>query len=183
MHPLPVPCIAVAPVTFFMGSSCLYFHIRRPRIKGDLPFALLCFCIGICDRFSAGLCTAMSIDEGVLWQRLQPNSGAAAAFFLIWFAAVFIRGERNPFLRFSRLCFFIPLFAAVIAGPEFTLPAASPAVNHITSWLFWRARPSVSFPSGTIPWRRWGTIPSFPSAGNRFSSSCSPWRARCLTTS
>lgn len=131
MHPLSVPCIAMALVNFFVGSYYLYFYIQRPRIKEHLPFALLCFCVGIYDIFSAGLYNARSIDEGVFWQRLQLNSGVVVSLFLLWFNTVFVREERNPFLRFSFLWFFLLMFAAIFAGPELTLSAASPAVKHI----------------------------------------------------
>jgi len=131
MHPLSVPCIAMASVNFYVGVYYLFFYLKRRKEQEHLPFALLCLSIGFYDVFSAGLYNSLSIHNGIFWQRLQLNTVAPISVFMTWFTAVFTRQKGNGFIQFAIAWFIVIFIASLFANPEFSLSAAHPAVKNI----------------------------------------------------
>ena len=127
----------MASVNFYVGVYYLYFYLKRRAIREHLPFALLCLGVGFYDVFSAGLYNSLSVAEGVVWQRLQLDSGIAIAIFLIWFTSFFTGQAHNRIVHIC-IAWFVAIFlACMLASPELTLSASLPAVKNINfmGWL------------------------------------------------
>ena len=54
MHPLAIPCIAMAAVNAAVGAYYLALYLGWPKVPEHLPFALLCFLIAAYDPTDRG---------------------------------------------------------------------------------------------------------------------------------
>ena len=132
MHILSLPCIGLASVNFAVGGFYLFFYFKKPQIREHLPFALLCFSVGLYAVFSAGLYNSNSLTEGIFWQRLQLDSISAISIFLMWFIAIFISLKDNRPFKIVMGWFLIFFFITLFSSPELTLSTAHPAIKNIS---------------------------------------------------
>lgn len=87
-----IPAVILAAITIYVGLHNLFIYLRRPREREHLTFAVSCLAMGLYDAFAAGLYNAVSLEQGVYWQRLQMValslvSLAFPLFVLDYFAA------------------------------------------------------------------------------------------------
>lgn len=131
MHPLSIPCIALAAFNAAVGAYYLYLWRRRPASGEYISFALLCCCVALYDSFTAGLYSAESLAEGIFWQRLQLDGMLALSVALCWFAGIFTDRQGDRVLRAAIVWCTVLLLAALVAGPELTLSPANPIVVQV----------------------------------------------------
>ncbi len=135
MHILSVPCIAMAAINFYVGFYHLFLYLKRPKMKENLPFALLCFSTGSYDIFCAGLYNSNTLQDGIFWQRLQLDNLFLETIFLMWFASIFIEKRINKiikiFITWFILLFLIALFLTPFISPELSLTSSRPAIKNI----------------------------------------------------
>lgn len=146
MHLPSIPCIAMASVNFYVSAYYLYLYLRRPQIREHLPFALLCLSVGFYEVFSAGLYNSLTIPDGVFWQKLQLDTGAAISVFLIWFTSVFTQQEGKRLVRIATAWFIAILLASLFAGPELTISPTNPAVKTIN----FLSLPRITYYEGVV---------------------------------
>jgi PAS domain S-box-containing protein len=95
----------------YLGLYYLYVFSRLNYNREYLTFALTCLCVSVYDFLSAGTYTAVSVSEGIMWQRLQFASIALAGIAFIQFVYSYLsHKEWKIFLIFYT--YFI--FAAAI---------------------------------------------------------------------
>lgn len=142
MHPLAIPCIAMAAVNAAVGGYYLALYLGWPKVQEHLPFALMCFGIATYDVACAGLYDAHSLDVGVFWQGIQLAMPAPIAASALWFAMALTDRPRGRLFRGLMVTFAV-LFVTtlVLRVPGITLSPLTPAVKHIT----WAGRPLVTY--------------------------------------
>lgn len=131
VHMLSIPCIVMAAVNFYAAAYYLVFFIKIPRVKQHLPFAFLCFSVGVYDIFCVGLYNAQSLDNGVFWQRLQLYAVSIISIFLIWYTASVTGQMKNRIIALFIAGFLALLIAPLFIGPEYTVSTATPAIKHV----------------------------------------------------
>lgn len=131
MHALSVPCVVMAWINFYVALYYFFLFFKRIQKTEYLAFALLCVSTGCYDIFSAGLYNALSVGQGIFWQRLQLDSGIMIAMSLMWFTSIFTEHRGNRIIRAFIVWSCIILAVSFIVKPEFTLSAARPAEKHI----------------------------------------------------
>lgn len=146
MHPLSIPCIAMALVNFCVGFFYLYLSVKRPQIREYLPFTFLCFSFGFYDVFAAGLYNSSSVPDGVFWQRLQLDAGIAIYICWTWFVSVFTRQKGNRIIQFSIAWLSAVFLILLFVSPELSLTAANPAVKNIELSNF----PRITYYEGEV---------------------------------
>jgi hypothetical protein len=131
MHLLSIPCLIMASINFYVGIYYFYFYLKRIEIREHLPFALLCWSVGLYDIFCFGLYNSRVIHDGIFFQRLQLSAVSAISIFLIWFASVFTKQKVNLAVKLLMAWFVIIFLASLIAPAEFTLSEGTPAIKNI----------------------------------------------------
>ncbi len=131
IHSLSVPCIVMASISIFVGLNNLFLYIKKTEIKENLSFALLCFSVSLYDIFCAGLYNSHTINTGIIWQRLQLNTGMLIAVTLIHFVNIFTEQKGNKIIRYFITFFIIILPLSFFIGPEYTLSVSRPAIKNI----------------------------------------------------
>ncbi|MCL5267529.1 MAG: hypothetical protein M1469_05435 [Bacteroidetes bacterium] len=131
MHTLSIPLAIMASINLYVGVYYLFFYIERPQIREHLPFALLCFSVGLYQITSAGLYNSSSLPVGVFWQRIQLDSVAAIIIFSLWFTNIFTEQKSQRTLQLSIAWFGIFLVLSFLAGPALTLSTATPAIKDV----------------------------------------------------
>ncbi|GEM_PF-1023617 len=71
MSSASIPPLVLAGITVYVGFHNLFIYFRRPSQREHLTFAVSCLAMGLYDGFAAGLYSATSVAQGILWQRLQ----------------------------------------------------------------------------------------------------------------
>jgi diguanylate cyclase (GGDEF)-like protein len=148
MRLISIPCIVMASINFAVGIYYLYFFYRRTEIKEHLPFALLCLSVGMYDVFSVGLYNAVSVSEGIVWQRLQLGAGVVVSIFITWFSGIFIWGSLSKTLKVLIVWFILFLIASFFVPPEISLSISDPAVKHIVIGQL----PEIVYYEGSVGW-------------------------------
>lgn len=131
MHTLSIPVAIMASINIFVGVYYLFFYIKRPQIREHLPFALVCFSVGLYDITSAGLYNAASLHAGVFWQRIQLDSVAAIMIFSLWFTNIFTEQKSQRTLRYSIAWFGALLVLSFLVDPALTLSTATPGIKDV----------------------------------------------------
>jgi len=131
MQFLSIPCLMMASINFYVGASYLFFHLKRPQIRVHLPFALLCFSVGLYDLFCVGLYNSHNLFDGIFWQHLQFDGIAAISICMIWFTGSVTGQNSSTAIRCLIAWFVLLLVVSQVAGPELTLSPAHPAVKQI----------------------------------------------------
>ena len=131
MHNLSVPLIVMASINFYVGLYYFFLYIRRPQVREHLPFSLLCLSAGFYNIFSAGLYNSLSIEQGIIWQRLQLNIVGIISVFFVWFISVFTEQKNNRIVKISAVWYLLILIASFILKPEFTISVLKPAIKHV----------------------------------------------------
>jgi diguanylate cyclase (GGDEF)-like protein len=132
MNVISIPDLVMASVNFYVGLYYLLFYAKRPKTREHLPFALLCFCVGFYDIFTAGLYNSTSIGDGISWQQLQLQTAIPISICIIWFTSVFTEQRNNRIIQFLISWSVIIFIASLFASPEFSLSVARPAVKDVT---------------------------------------------------
>ena len=146
MHPLSVPCIAMAAVNFYVGAYYLFVSIKRPQTREHLPFAILCLSVGLYDVFSAGLYNSLSVRDGVFWQRLQLNAVVSISVCLIWFTGVFTEQKGNRIISFSIFWFLAIWLVSLFVSPDLSLSPTRPAIKNISVFN----GPTITYYEGAV---------------------------------
>jgi len=131
VHPLALPCLAMTAINAYLGVYHLVLALRRPQAREHLPFALLCLVVASYDMFCVGLYDAGSVEQGVVWQRLQLHSVGLIALLTIWFVGRLTGNERSRGIRWFMAWFAALVPVSLIPGTGLTVSAATPAVKHI----------------------------------------------------
>ena len=66
-----IPAVVLASIVGYLGVYYLYIYSQLKHNREYLPFAATCICIAAYDIFCAGLYSASSVAEGIMWQRFQ----------------------------------------------------------------------------------------------------------------
>lgn len=119
LHTIAV--LIMAGITFYVGASHLLLCRKHIWRRHHFLFSLLCLMVGSYDLFAAGLYSATSIADGMIWQRAQFTSISLMALLVIWFIHDY--SER----RTKRSIYFFILFYLLMAFLGNTMPDA---------WLF-----------------------------------------------
>jgi hypothetical protein len=155
MHPLAIPCVAMAAVNAYVGAFYLLMYLGWPKAREHLPFALLCFSVVLYDLTSVGLYTASGLADGVFWQRLQLASVNPLSASVLWFAGVLTGRERSKVLRGLLLVFAVLLPVTLfVERPGLTLSVTTPAIKTIA----WAGRPLITYYESALGWLTSGAL-------------------------
>lgn len=142
MHPLAIPCVAMAAVNCYVGGYYLLLYAGWPRSREHLPFALLCASLMVYDVACAGLYTASDLRTGVFWQGLQLATVNPISACVVWFAAVLTGHQRARTVRglIAAFVLLLPL-TLLLRVPGLTLSTATPAIKS----MLWHGRPLITY--------------------------------------
>ena len=131
MNIASVPPIVMAGVTFYVGLSHLALYYRQARQRENLTFALTAGAIACYDLCAAGLYSASSPAEGVLWQRGQAIILALTCVAIIWFVVDFTshRSRRGAYL-FSG-CFLLAATIGLLDRSRLTWLSDQPSIKEL----------------------------------------------------
>jgi len=130
LHNLSVPLIVMASVNFYVGMYYFFLYIKRPQVKEHLPFSFLCICAGLYDVFSVGLYNSLSVDQGVIWQRLQINTIGFISVFFVWFINLLTEQKSNRFVKIVAACYALIFIVSALVSPELSVTSSRPAIKH-----------------------------------------------------
>ena len=137
MNPLSMAVLIMATICGYVGIYYLLFYSRVPNHREHLFFALTCFSITLYDICCAGLYSASTIQEGMVWQRYQFAALALFTIAILWFT-------RGYTLDSIPLPVIIPLSLAAAVFLALGLAADGPTVflstgiepRHVTIGTF-----------------------------------------------
>ncbi len=121
----------MASINLYVGIYYIFFYLKWSKIREHLPFALLCFSVGLYDMFAAGLYNSQSYAGGIFWQRLQLDMIGIVAIFFIWFIAIFTEQKGNRIIPLIIVWFLCLELVSLIASPNSTLSLHHPAIKDI----------------------------------------------------
>ncbi len=137
MNTLSISAIVIASVTLYAGLYHLGTYLWRRLHREYLTFALSCLAMGLYDIFCAGLYSASSVSEGVLWQQRQVVMLALVSIIFPWFVHDYLAAA-GPVPRWWRrglLVFSVYFVLAAILGllnpAGLHWPADNPSVKEI----------------------------------------------------
>ena len=127
----PATAVAcLAGITFYVAFHHLLIYFRMKERRPSLPFAVLCFCVGIYDVYCIGLYNATDPAEGAMWQKAQFFALALVGIFTLRFISVFI--ERKSFkIDAAFMIFWAVSILTILAGPDSWYVTTTPAVKHV----------------------------------------------------
>ena len=131
ISPFSILPLVVGGVMFYVGVSHLLICRRRTRRRRDCMFALSCFSMCLYDVFCAGLYSAQSCMEGLIWQQVQIAMLGMFSICFLWFVADYT-SLVDPGFKWVFSAFF--LFCALMAasGSDLVLRADTPSIKQIT---------------------------------------------------
>jgi signal transduction histidine kinase len=131
VHGPALPCLAMCAINAYLGLYHLLLALCRPKVREQLPFALLCFAVAAYDALCVGLYSASSVDEGVAWQRLQCPAVVLIAMMTIWFVACLTGTEHRRGIRWSLVWFAFLAPLAFVRGDGLVVAPDVPAIKPI----------------------------------------------------
>ncbi|MDP6522994.1 MAG: SpoIIE family protein phosphatase [Kiritimatiellia bacterium] len=139
ISPLSIPPLMMAGIMFYVAISHLLICRRRTRRRRDCMFAFSCFSMCLYNVFCAGLYSATSCLEGVVWQQVQVAALAVFAISFLWFVADYT-ALMNPLIEWAFSAYF--LFSAFMAaiGGDLVFRADVPAIKNIVLPFGFRPR-------------------------------------------
>ena len=93
MNPLSMAVLIMATICGYVGIYYLIFYFRVPEHREHLFFSLTCFSITLYDICCAGLYSASSIQDGMVWQRYQFAALALFTIAILWFTRSYTSGS------------------------------------------------------------------------------------------
>ncbi|PKL39610.1 MAG: hypothetical protein CVV44_05155 [Spirochaetae bacterium HGW-Spirochaetae-1] len=145
---LPVACMTA--VSFYVGLYYSLFYLRRQTGREDLFFALTCFSTALYDIFCFMLYNAGSVEEGIVWQRLQFASIALMSISIIWFIRYYAKYEKKPLFIFSTVWFGVLFILGLVVRNDLTLSAENSIKRYVklgslTSVTYYEANPGLIY--------------------------------------
>ena len=122
----------MAAVNIYVGVYYFFLYIKRQQIKEHFPFSMLCVCAGLYDVFCAGLYNSISLEQGIIWQRLQLNIIGFVSVFFVWFINGFTEQKSKLIIKLSTIWFLIILIASFLVNPGLSLSLLKPAIKHVS---------------------------------------------------
>jgi sigma-B regulation protein RsbU (phosphoserine phosphatase) len=132
MNVVMVPVLMMACVSLCAGLFYLAIFIRRRNEKEKLHFALSCFIVAIYDVFCTGLYNASSLEEGILWQRLQLASIALLIIAFVWFVHHLTGAPSSRMPKFFTWCGLAFFLGGLAIHNEWTVSATTPSIKEIS---------------------------------------------------
>jgi len=132
MNPVSYPLIAMASAILYVGSNHLFLYFHRRDLREHLPFSLLCLSITLYDVFCIGLYNSHSVAQGVIWQRLQLQSGNFICIFILLFVMILTRQRKSRVLPIILIWFGTLLALSIILNDRFALSPSSPSVKNVS---------------------------------------------------
>lgn len=129
VHPLSIPPLMMAGVVFYVGLSHVLLYRRRDQHVRDLMFALTCFGMGLYNLFAAGLYSAASIEEGIIFQRAQIATLGVTTVLFLAFVAVYTEAVNRRVWGALSGILLLSACWTVVGGP-LALHADEPLVKH-----------------------------------------------------
>ncbi len=125
-----IAALIMAGITWYVGASHLLLCRRHLGRRHHFLFSLSCFVVGVYTIFSAGLYSATSVAEGMVWQRAQLTAVSLAALLIVWFVHdySFRRSKRTIYVFFA---YFLVSAILGIVAPDHWLFAGESAVRHV----------------------------------------------------
>lgn len=132
-----IPAIAIASLTLYAGLYHLGIYLRRRSHREHFTFALSCLAMGLYDIFCAGLYSATTVGEGVLWQQRQIVTLAVVSLVFPWFVNDYLavnglapRWWKRGLLAFS-VYFVLAALLGLLNPAGLYWPANAPSVKEI----------------------------------------------------
>jgi len=141
VHPLAIPCLAMSAINAYLGVYHLVLALRRPQVREQLPFGLLCLSVAAYDVFCVGLYNSTSLAQGVFWQRLQIQSVVLVATMTVWFIGRLTGTEKQRGVRWFIVWFAILTPISLVRGRGLTVSVATPAIKR----LDWAGHPLITY--------------------------------------
>jgi len=93
-----VPVLIMAVIAIYVGVYHLSIFLRRPKIKLDLVFSLLCFSFASYDILALSLQNAENLRDICLLVKMQFVSLGVIGVAYLWFVNVYTSGNRSIYL-------------------------------------------------------------------------------------
>jgi len=132
MNTLSIPVIAMAGISFYVGSYHLLIYFRRRQNREDLTFSFLCFAYVFYAAFCVGLYNAVSVAEGAGWQRAQFIALAVFATIFLWFVSDYTRQKPETPIYLLSIFYLLAIIVQLVDRSDLTFPVDQPSVKHIT---------------------------------------------------
>ena len=95
-----IPAIAMAGITFYVAVYHFLIYLRmRQHGRENLSFAAVCAAVCLYNVGCAGLYSAISIEQGAQWQRLQFTTWCWIGASLLWFVADYTEQRSRKLAR------------------------------------------------------------------------------------
>jgi len=132
MNALSIPVVMMAGISFYVGFYHLSVYYRRARKhQVDLTFALTCLTMGMYQIFCIGMYNVTSVEEGVLWQRLQVGTLSLIGIAFAWFTMDYIGHHYKRIRTFLTLYFLISSVLIYFNQSSLTFCLDKPQIKHI----------------------------------------------------
>jgi PAS domain S-box-containing protein len=131
MNILSSSVVAMAGISLYVGFYHLLIYVRRPQRRVDLTFALLCFSVVFYDAFCVGLYNAISVGDGVQWQRAQLIAIAVFVPALLWFVSDYTRQKPGIVVYASSIYYLLAILVQLVDRSSLTWLVDQPSIKHI----------------------------------------------------
>lgn len=124
-------CTGMAAIAFYAGGYHLVVYLMQRSAIKYLAFAALSVSVGFYELFSAGLYEAVSIDEGIFWQRLQLESIALITVSVTWVLGIYTGRVSRVFLSSVASASALLILLSRTLPASLTLSVDRPMVRQI----------------------------------------------------
>jgi methyl-accepting chemotaxis protein len=106
MITISFPLLVMASINFYVSMYHILIYSVRVKMKEYLPFALVCLSVGFYDIFAMKLYNSHSLDQALIWQKLEIDTVWFVSFFITWFVIDYTKGT-NKKVKYSLMSIFV----------------------------------------------------------------------------
>jgi methyl-accepting chemotaxis protein len=126
MSSISIPLLAMTSVNIYMSIYYSIMYFIGVKTKEYLLFSFVCLSVGFYDIFAMGLYNSHSLDEALIWQKLEIDTIWVISIFITWFLLDYTKSANKKIKYFLMSVFVIFFIVTNIPIDGFSISESSP---------------------------------------------------------